>query len=433
MGETWPEIPASLIEWIKKQHMFWVASAPLSPNGHVNISPKGVAGTFHVESPTRVWYEDLSGSGAETIAHIRENGRVTILFNAFDGPPRITRLYGIGSFYELGTPEYDALLPAGTRQPGSRAIVVVDVYKVGTTCGYSVPYYSFVGHRTPLLDWAARKEAVDLASSKAGLRPPPADPTLAPSTSSAGILSSEISLASTSALTDRTAEPHPKGLLAWWRDRNAYSLDGLPALDLAFRQPPASLGGHQPVRKARQPALNEYPPSKKPVDDDSPIASDIRSRRHWMWPFWLIHWVRWFLPIQIIASHLTSSNTFAGSPRAKTAAKAIPDTTTVTIHGEEIHEPSSEAPEVDGPPVSWGVRGDSASSRGPKRTREPFWWTSQRTQISLPSLTVLLGYGLAFLLGMIFMMFYGEVQASPGTSRAAAIVFRERRLLAFAA
>ncbi|KAJ3528664.1 hypothetical protein NMY22_g9317 [Coprinellus aureogranulatus] len=154
--------------------MFWVASAPLSADGHVNVSPKGVAGTFHVESSTKVWYEDLSGSGAETIAHIRENGRVTILFNAFEGPPRILRLYGTGSFHEMGTPEYEALLPVGTRQPGSRAIVVVDVYKCGTTCGYSVPYYSFVGHRTPLLDWAARKEAIDLASSTVSAPPPSA-------------------------------------------------------------------------------------------------------------------------------------------------------------------------------------------------------------------------------------------------------------------
>lgn len=171
MGQTYAEIPDYLIDWLQKQHMFWVATAPLTSYGHINISPKGVAGTFHVASPTKVWYEDLSGSGmiiicylkfnnslgttpigAETIAHIRENGRVTILFNAFEGPPRIARLYGAGrfpsdrlhcsvlisklpesgSYHEFGTPEYNKLLPPGTRQPGSRAVIIVDIWKVGT-------------------------------------------------------------------------------------------------------------------------------------------------------------------------------------------------------------------------------------------------------------------------------------------------------------
>lgn len=108
------EIPDFLIAWLDKQHMFWVASAPLTADGLVNISPKGVEGTFHIASPRRVWYEDLSGSGwlftlcivywieplyspgVETISHIRENQRMTILFNAFEGPPRIVRLYGKG-------------------------------------------------------------------------------------------------------------------------------------------------------------------------------------------------------------------------------------------------------------------------------------------------------------------------------------------------
>ena len=113
MGQFLEELPQYLIEWILKQRMFWVASAPLSPDGHVNLSPKAIEGTFHVANPRRVWYEDLSGSGihffgqccsfangtpqgAETVSHIRENGRVTILFHAFEGPARIVRLYGKG-------------------------------------------------------------------------------------------------------------------------------------------------------------------------------------------------------------------------------------------------------------------------------------------------------------------------------------------------
>lgn len=118
MGHSVDEIPNYVMEWIPKQHVFWVASAPLTADGHVNISPKGIDGTFHVVNSRQVWYEDLSGSGAfstiqlcyktcilrcipilgaETISHIRENGRITILFNAFDGPPRIIRLYGKGN------------------------------------------------------------------------------------------------------------------------------------------------------------------------------------------------------------------------------------------------------------------------------------------------------------------------------------------------
>jgi len=115
MGHFHDEIPEYLIDWMLKQQMFWVASAPLSSDGLVNISPKGIEGTFHVVNTRRVWYEDLSGTGvflfvfvvftlayhdmlpgAETVAHLRENGRITILFHAFEGPARIVRLYGKG-------------------------------------------------------------------------------------------------------------------------------------------------------------------------------------------------------------------------------------------------------------------------------------------------------------------------------------------------
>ncbi|KAG5336867.1 hypothetical protein C0989_011722 [Termitomyces sp. Mn162] len=150
------EIPDFLIVWLEKQQMFWVASAPLTLDGLVNISPKGVEGTFHIANPRRVWYEDLSGSGVETISHIRENGRVTILFNAFEGPPRIVRLYGKGqvasfirkvrfayrvspgSVFEFGTSDYNTLLPEGIRHPGSRAVIVLDIFKVATV---SIPFH----------------------------------------------------------------------------------------------------------------------------------------------------------------------------------------------------------------------------------------------------------------------------------------------------
>jgi len=138
--------------------MFWVATAPLSPSGHINVSPKGVQGTFHVIDEHKVWYEDLTGSGVETISHLRENGRITIMFTAFEGPPRIVRLWGNGTVHEFGTPEYESLIPPETRQPGSRAAIVVDVHKVGSSCGFAVPYYEFKGHRNSILRWNERTD-----------------------------------------------------------------------------------------------------------------------------------------------------------------------------------------------------------------------------------------------------------------------------------
>ena len=136
MGKFYDTIPQELTPWILKQEIFWVATAPLSPEAHVNVSPKGVRDSFHVLSPTRVWYQDLSGSGVETISHLRENGRITLMFSAFDGPPRIVRLFGVGSVHEFGTPEYEELIPPENRRPGSRAAIVIDVHKVGSVSGF---------------------------------------------------------------------------------------------------------------------------------------------------------------------------------------------------------------------------------------------------------------------------------------------------------
>jgi len=211
------EIPDFLVAWIEKQQTFWVASAPLSADGLVNISPKGVAGTFHVANPHQVWYEDLSGSGVETISHIRENGRVTILLNAFEGPPRIARLYGRGSVFEFGSPEYNSLLPEGKRHPGSRAVIFLDVFKVATTCGYSVPLYEYKGHRTQLLDWAAKKEAIDRMAE------------LTPTQYQPKPEGHEVFSAADSSLP-----PMPStGMKRWWQERNLKSLDDMPALDSA--------------------------------------------------------------------------------------------------------------------------------------------------------------------------------------------------------
>jgi hypothetical protein len=192
MTKSYDEIPESLIEWVKKQHMFWVASAPLGPGGHINVSPKGTADCFHVVNSQRVWYQDLTGSGVETISHIRENGRITILFHSFEGPPKIVRLYGIGTVYEFGTQEYESLITPETRKPGSRAAIVIDVYQCQTSCGYAVPIYDFVTHRSQLLRWLDTRESYDRATT--------------------------------------STEINPKGLKAYWKLKNLSSMDGLPGL-----------------------------------------------------------------------------------------------------------------------------------------------------------------------------------------------------------
>ncbi|VDB85090.1 unnamed protein product [Peniophora sp. CBMAI 1063] len=166
MGKTYTYIPEDLIDWAEKQKAFWVATAPLDGEGHVNVSPKGVEGTFHVVDKNRVWYEDLTGSGAETVSHLRENGRITILFQAFDGGPRILRLFGRGTVHEFGTPEYELLLPPGKRQPGSRAAIVVDVHRVGTSCGWGVPFYQYVGPRDTLTNFGVKMEKNEGAALK---------------------------------------------------------------------------------------------------------------------------------------------------------------------------------------------------------------------------------------------------------------------------
>ncbi|KAJ7143790.1 hypothetical protein C8R44DRAFT_827369 [Mycena epipterygia] len=166
MVQFFDEISPSLGKWIDQQQVFWVATAPLSGDGHVNVSPKGGEGMFHIVNPRQVWYEDLTGSGVETISHLRENGRITVLFNAFEGPPRIARLYGQGTVYEFGTPEYNSFIPAESRKPGSRSVIVVDVHKVSTSCGYAVPFFDFKAHRTRLLSWAVKKESLDVEGSE---------------------------------------------------------------------------------------------------------------------------------------------------------------------------------------------------------------------------------------------------------------------------
>src|SRR3954464_15570901 len=130
-----PEIDADLRAFIEAQPVFFVATAPLA-DGHVNLSPKGLAGSFVVLGPTRVAYLDFGGSGAETIAHLRENGRITLMWCAFEGPPKIVRVHGRGELVFRDDPRWPGLIGhfAGADGPGARAIVVVSAERVSDSC-----------------------------------------------------------------------------------------------------------------------------------------------------------------------------------------------------------------------------------------------------------------------------------------------------------
>lgn len=156
MGKVFVGLDADLCGFIARQHVFFVATAPLAADGHVNLSPKGLD-TFRVLGPTTVAYLDLTGSGVETIAHLRENGRVTVMFCAFDGRPRILRLYGRGRAVEPDDAEWGDVSAHFPELPGVRSVVVVEVERIADSCGYAVPRYEYAGDRTQLLDWAEKK------------------------------------------------------------------------------------------------------------------------------------------------------------------------------------------------------------------------------------------------------------------------------------
>ncbi len=179
MGKVLDALDDKLIEWIGAQHVFFVATAP-DRGGHVNLSPKG-HDSFRVLDERTVAYLDLTGSGAETIAHTRQNGRITIMFCAFEGPPLVLRLFGTGTASPHGTPGYDALAGHFPDLPGARSIVSVAVERVQTSCGYSIPFMDHREERPTLIQWAERRG--------------------------------------------------PEGLEQYWADRNTESIDGLPALD----------------------------------------------------------------------------------------------------------------------------------------------------------------------------------------------------------
>ncbi len=165
MGRTFDAIDERLAGWIAAQPLYFVGTAPLAGDGHVNISPKGPIGTLRVLGPDRVAYLDLVGSGAETVAHLRENGRIVVMLCAFAGPPRIVRLHGTGTAHLAGEPRFAELLAeAAFDEPDTaasrRAVIEVSVSRIAESCGYGVPVMDLVGDRPHLEKWAAKKVRV---------------------------------------------------------------------------------------------------------------------------------------------------------------------------------------------------------------------------------------------------------------------------------
>ena len=157
MGKVHEAVAGRLRDFIEAQHVFFVATAPLAADGHVNMSPRGIQGTFAVlDEHTFAWL-DGTGSGSETIAHLRENGRITVMFCAFDGPPNIVRLHGTGRVVTVYDEGYDELAAHFAELPGARAVVVVDVERISDSCGWGVPLMSYEGERNLLQPYFERK------------------------------------------------------------------------------------------------------------------------------------------------------------------------------------------------------------------------------------------------------------------------------------
>jgi hypothetical protein len=160
VGRTYERISPALLGFIEQQHVFFVGSAP-SEGGHVNVSPKGLD-SLRVLGERTVAYLDLTGSGIETVAHVRDNGRLTIMFCAFDGPPRIVRLQGTASVVAVGDAGFAELASRFPANRGARAVIVLEVDRIADSCGYAVPRYDYLGERDVLDRWVDRKSDDEL-------------------------------------------------------------------------------------------------------------------------------------------------------------------------------------------------------------------------------------------------------------------------------
>lgn len=166
MGKQFEELTPDLREWIERQRMFFVATAPRADDGLLNCSPKGMD-TFRIISPHEVGYLDLTGSGIETAAHVGENGRIIFMFCAFDGPPKILRLHGTAAYYMRASPEFRDVQGLFPVLPGTRGIVRARLTRISDSCGWAVPRYEFVKQRDTLIRWSESEGPDALANFRA--------------------------------------------------------------------------------------------------------------------------------------------------------------------------------------------------------------------------------------------------------------------------
>ena len=161
MGKTYDSIDDRLSTFIGAQQMFFVATAPMAEDGCVNLSPKGLD-SLRILDPQTVAYADMAGSGIETVAHLKENGRIVLMFCAFDGPPKIVRLHGHGDVIDPAHPDYSSLCKSFPAYTGLRCFIRVRCDRISDSCGFGVPLFEYRGQRSQLVDWAAKKSIEDI-------------------------------------------------------------------------------------------------------------------------------------------------------------------------------------------------------------------------------------------------------------------------------
>jgi hypothetical protein len=149
VSKVYERLDDRLIAFMARQKMFFVATAPLDAHGHVNLSPKGYDSLVVIDPVTVAWL-DMGGSGIETVAHLRENGRITLMFCAYEGLANILRLYGRGEATALDSPDYPALLELFPGRPQARAVIKVHIERIADSCGWAVPFYEFKAERDQL-------------------------------------------------------------------------------------------------------------------------------------------------------------------------------------------------------------------------------------------------------------------------------------------
>jgi Pyridoxamine 5'-phosphate oxidase len=162
MAKVFEDIDGRLAEFINRQKVFFVATSPGKHEGHVNLSPKGVDGTFTIIDQRTVAYLDIIGSGIETVAHLKNDGRIVVMVCAFEGPPRVVRLHGRGQVVLPGDGEWETLMARFPPQPGARSVIKIAVERISDSCGYGVPLMTYVGERGQLADWVNRKTEEEL-------------------------------------------------------------------------------------------------------------------------------------------------------------------------------------------------------------------------------------------------------------------------------